>query len=179
MINERSNESRELIFKYIPAYLEPSEDEVKSSAIALFKTIILGKLSLPSRQDWFGRGIASVIIEGLDNQILKEILEAKSENLIDARRYLDEFPGMAPNIEFEEKEGQARYMIGLSNEANQALGSFGQSKMVAEIRIPIKLDQKRFQRYKDIIDENRSYALRKILEMQMIIHRLLKPLRIC
>ena len=165
MINKRSDESRELLFKYIPAYQEPSEDEIKSSARALFKTVILGKLSLPSRQDWFERGIARVIIEGLDNQILDEILEAKSENREDAKSYLDEFPGMTPNIEFEEKDGLARYKIELSNEANRALGSFGSRYLVTEIRIPMKLDREKFLRYKLLIDEHRPYALRKILEI--------------
>ena len=125
MINKRSGESRELLFKYIPAYQEPSEDEIKSSERALFKTIILGRLSLPSSQDWFKRGITRVILEGLDSQILDEILEAKSENREDARSYLDEFPGMTPNIELEETDGQARYTIELSAEANMALGSMG------------------------------------------------------
>jgi len=165
MINKRSDESKELLFKYIPAYQEPSEDEIKSSARALFKTIILEKLSLPSRQDWFKKGIASVILEGLDNQILEEILEAKSENREDARSYLNEFPGMTPNIEFVEKDVQAKYTIELSNEANRALGSFGSRHMVTEIRIPLKLDREMFLRYKVLIEENRSYALRKILEM--------------
>ena len=62
LIRRSPGESRSLLFKYIPNYLEPDQGEISSSARAIFELIVAGKLDLHSKKYWFEKGIKKVTL---------------------------------------------------------------------------------------------------------------------
>jgi hypothetical protein len=60
MIKKSPSEARDLLFKYIPGYREPTQEEILSSEKVLWKTIALG-ITLPSKNDLFKRGIIKAV----------------------------------------------------------------------------------------------------------------------
>lgn len=163
-IKRSPNESRDLLFKYIPSYLEPGQDEISSSTHALFKTIVAGKLDLPTKKCLFEMGIEKVTFIGLDQHTLFEIL--KDDQLrAKAEGYLKDFPDMAPGIQIEKTGRQLIYRINHSEEARKMLKRSIFEDHISEIRVPSKLDREGYQRYKSMLAGNRAYALGKIEEI--------------
>ena len=162
-IRRSPGESRGLLFKYIPSYLEPDHDKISSSAHAVFELIVAGKLDLHSKKYWFEKGIEKVTFVGLDQHTL-EILK---DGLIqaEARNYLKDFPDMAPDIQIEETGRQLIYHINHSDEARKILNKLSLLDRMSEIRVPSRLDRERYLKYRSLIHENGAYAMGKIEEM--------------
>jgi hypothetical protein len=143
IIRKSRSEAKDLLVKYIPGYREPTSDEVASSAKILFKTIILGSLELPSKKELFEKGIIGLVVEGIDQETLNEILEMKTSiDLDNARSYRDEFPDARPEVIFTEEHNWIRARVKWSEDVRMLLGSIDSWKQTAEIRIPRKYDKR-------------------------------------
>ena len=142
LIKKSISEARNLLFEYIPGYREPTKDDIALSTKILYKTIALGALDLPSKNELFERGIIKLVAKGIDLETLNEIIEKRpSVNLDDARSYLDEFPEMRPEVIFTEEHNWIMYNVKWSNDARILLEAIDSWKQMAEISIPRKFDK--------------------------------------
>jgi hypothetical protein len=143
IIRKSRSEAKDLLIKYIPGYRESTDDEIASSAKILFKTIILGALELPNKKELFEKGIIGLVVEGIDQETLTEILEKRTSiDLDNARSYLDEFPDARPEVIFTEEHNWIRYRVKWSEDVRMLLGAIDSWKQTAEIRIPRKYDKR-------------------------------------
>ena len=140
LIKKSPSEARDLLFKYIPGYREPTQEEILSSEKVLWKTIALG-ITLPSKNDLFKRGIIKAVFIGLDHETLNEILakECSSPLFCD---YLNEFPEMKPEITSEENGDKIKCEVKWSDDVKDILHEINSWRETVEISIPLKLDDK-------------------------------------
>ena len=140
LIKKSPSEARDLLFKYIPGYREPTQEEILSSAKVLWKTIVLG-ITLPSKNDLFKRGITKAIFIGLDPETLNDIWakECSSQLCCD---YLNGFPEMKPEITSEENGDKIKYEVKWSDDVKDILHEINSWRETVEIYIPLKLDDK-------------------------------------
>jgi hypothetical protein len=137
IIRKSPSDARDTLFKFIPGYREPTDDEIECSAKTLWKTIVIGAVSIPTRRELYEMGIVRVIIEGIDQKIVEEIVEDRpSISLNEAKSYVDEFPEMKPVvISFRDND---LWIIKLEwrDEAKRALGILDSMKQEARIEVP-------------------------------------------
>ena len=170
LIKERPNEARDLLFKYIPGYREPTEEEISSATNKVLGMVILGawdELSSPNiKKEWFEQGIDKVIIEGIDQASFNELLENKSLiSLDETRSYLEDFPEMKPKISRDREDTQISYKIEWPDDINNLLYSSDHWSQQFEVRVPKRFDQEKYQKYKALLDRNGDYALTRISKM--------------
>jgi hypothetical protein len=142
LIRKSRSEAKDVLIKYLPGYREPTSDEMESSAKTLYKTIVLGALDLPNKKKLFEKGIIGLVVEGIDQETLNEILEKRpSIDLDNARSYLDEFPDARPEVIFTEEHNWIRCHVKWHDETKILLDAIDSWKQTAEIRIPRKYDK--------------------------------------
>jgi DNA-binding transcriptional ArsR family regulator len=135
--------TRTLLFKYIPGYREPTEEEIVSAARVLCKVIVWGSLNLPTKKDFFEKGISKVVVEGIAQEMLNEIMEQKlTISLDDAKKYIIEFPEMKPDITELDGIEKIVYKVNWSNEAKSVLSAINILNCSSRILIPRKFDEK-------------------------------------
>jgi hypothetical protein len=80
---------------------------MESSAKTLYKMIILGALELPNKKELFEKGIIGLVVEGIDQETLTEILEKRTSiDLDNSKSYLAEFPETRPVVIFTEEHNR-------------------------------------------------------------------------
>jgi hypothetical protein len=106
-IKEEPLQARNLLFKYIPEYLEPCEMNQAASRIDLLEMIIAG-LDIPDKESLLNEGIITIETRGLDSDALEAYLNdpASFPSLDRAKAYLAEFPDMKPDIQCQKKGDQ-------------------------------------------------------------------------
>jgi len=140
IVKKPPSEARELLVKYIAGYREPTDDEITSSAEALWMRIVAG-LDLPNKKYWFERGVVTVSVEGIDEKTLNKILVYKSPVMMDeAINYLREFPDMEPKVVVKEEGNLARIKVEWSDDAKRTLYPIDFWKQTLEFKIPRKFD---------------------------------------
>lgn len=94
-----------------------------------------------SKRCWFERCIKKVVIEGVDNETIHELLKNKfSNNLAEYRNYFKDFPEMKPVIAFEEKGYEINYIVNWTDDLKNGLHPICPWKQTAEIVIPLKYE---------------------------------------
>lgn len=141
LIKKTQSEARDLLFKFIPDYREPSDEEVLSSKKSLWRMLVLGGVKLPGKKFWFENGIIKVIVEGVDRETLEENLSHKqTEDFDEAENCLKEFPQLKPMMVVEPKGIEIFYKVDWSEEVKQILCNTGSWRQTTEISIPFNYD---------------------------------------
>jgi len=180
LIKKTPSEAKDALFKFIPRYREPTEDEMASSAKTLFKMLIWSSLNLPSKKGFFEKRVTNVVVEGIDQETLDEILEQKPTiSLDDAKKYIIEFPEMKPDISQVDESNKVIYKVKWSEEAKSALSAIDTWNDVAEIRIPKRYDDREDKfRFSGGSDYDEYYHAKELAEIyvpsQGIIDRLIE-----
>jgi hypothetical protein len=131
------DEAKPILFKYIPGYREPSQEEIARSANDLWKLLVYSCLDLPGKKAWFDKGIIKIVFEGIDQLTFNEFLEnSYSISLEVAREYLDANPDMKPKIIFKEEAGEILYKVEWSEDVKRFLYMIDSWKQTSKIHLP-------------------------------------------
>jgi len=128
-IQETPSFSRELLFKYISGYYEPTEDEIRISLKRIWYTVLLGlELEFPTEEEKNVNKIKKIIIKGLNSYITVEMQEwIRQDNLLlsleKSKEYLKEFPEINPKIQRYFKENNLYITLKWSDYATHLLHS--------------------------------------------------------
>ena len=145
-INKKPNEARDLLLKNIPGYREPTEDEIAISAKVLWKMLTRGSWissDLPTKKEFFEKGVIKVVVEGIDQETLNEILQNKpSVSRDDSNKYFAEFPEMKPIIIEVMAGKQTVYKVHWNDEVKRVLRAIDSWNKTAQIRIPLRFDER-------------------------------------
>ncbi len=168
LIKEDPEEARRLLFKYIPFYREPDQNEISSAASEVWEMIVRGGLSgrLKTKKKLFDMGVAKADIDGIAIETFDMVLSKDPAiALEEAHRYIEEFPEMMPRISETGDGGRLSSKIEWSEDIKKILHSSYQWRGRSEVQVPRRLDEKLYQRYREFIDKNADYALARIGEM--------------
>lgn len=176
LIKEAPEEARRLLFKYIPFYREPDQDEISSAASEVWEMVVWGGLSgqpkikkeqrLKTKKELFDMGVSKAAIDGIAIETFDMIMNKDpSISLKEARRYIEEFPEMKPRISETRDGGRLSSRIEWSEDVKTILHSSYQWRGRSEVQVPKKLDVKLYRRYQEFIDKNTDYALARIGDM--------------
>jgi hypothetical protein len=148
MIKKGPAETKELLYKYIRDYHEPTIEEIAAARNLLLRKIVFASWlenNLPiNKKAFYEKGTYSIVAEGLDSEILDEIL--RNECLVsqeDAKDHLKKYPKMKFSVNFKSKDEILHFKIIWSEEAKEALQGTHPWDQVAVARIPLKLDSLR------------------------------------
>jgi DNA-binding CsgD family transcriptional regulator len=168
-IKEPPQKSRELLLKYIPRYAEPKEEEIHSYSKVLAKIIAYGGLEFSSKKTLYGKGIEHIVVEGLDQETLNEILTGVPEGkLEEARTYLKKFPEMRAKLTHEDRGAIRHYKVKWSYDAVNYLHIYCPKDQIAEASIPRRPrgNLSRYQELRSLVNgEKRRYAIGRIEEL--------------
>lgn len=140
-IKRTPDEAKPLLFKYIPGYREPTEEEIDRSAKDLWMLLVCGCFDLTAKKAWFEDGIVEVLVDGVDGETLNEILEGKpSADFDKAKKYLEEFSQLKPEITETRMGSRIIYRVNWSEEVKRILFAMDLWHQSAEILIPFKYD---------------------------------------
>jgi len=167
LIKEDPDDARRLLFKYIPSYREPDQNEISSAASEVRDMIVWGGLygKFKTKKDWFEMGVSKVVIDGIDQETFNQIANGESSELEEPKRYLKDFPEMGPKITSKKERGRISYKVEWTDDAKNVLHSSYFWRKRFEVQLPIRLDQNLYRRYKEFMDRNGDYALARISEM--------------
>jgi DNA-binding MarR family transcriptional regulator len=176
LIKEAPEEARRLLFKYIPFYREPDQNEISLAASEVWKMIVWGGLSgqpkikkeqrLKTKKELFDMGVSKAAIDGIAIETFDMIMNKDpSIPLEEARRYIEEFPEMKPRITETRDGGRLSSKIEWPEDVKKILHSSYQWRGRSEVQVPRRLDEKLYRRYREFIDKNADYALGRIGEM--------------
>ena len=168
LIKEAPEEARRLLFKYIPLYREPGQNEISSAASEFWEMIVWGGLSgqLKTKKELFDMGVSKAAIDGIAIETF-DMIKSKDPSipLKEARRYIEEFPEMKPRISETRDGGRLSSKIEWPEDVKRILHSSYQWRGRSEVQVPRRLDEKLYRRYREFIDKNADYALGRIGEM--------------
>ena len=168
LIKEAPEEARRLLFRYIPFYREPDQNEISSAASEVWEMVVWGGLSgqLKTKKKLFDMGVSKAVIDGIAIETFDMIMNKDpSIPLEEARRYIEEFPEMKPVISEKSDGGRLSSRIEWPEDVKKILHSSYQWRGRFEVQVPKKLDDKLYRRYREFIDKNADYALARIGEM--------------
>ena len=77
------NHARDLLFKYIPGYREPTVNEIALSSRNLYKTIVWGSIEPLRKSELYEKDIFKLIAKGIDKETLNEILRKQAISLFE------------------------------------------------------------------------------------------------
>jgi hypothetical protein len=148
IIEKTPDEARELLYKHIRGYCEPTSEEIAAARNILFKKIVYGSWlenELPtSKKALYEKGTHIIKADGLDSDTLDEILKnICSVSQEDTENYLKKYPDMKFTVNFKSKDEILHFKIIWSEEAKEALHGTHPWDQVAVARIPLKLDSLR------------------------------------
>jgi DNA-binding MarR family transcriptional regulator len=168
LIKEAPDEARRLLFKYIPFYREPDQDEISSAASEVWEMVVWGGLSGQPKikKKLFDLGVSKAAIDGIAIETFDMVISKDPAiPLEEARRYIEEFPEMKPRISETRDGGRLSSKIEWPEDVKRILHSSYQWRGRSEVQVPKKLDVKLYRRYREFIDKNTDYALARIGEM--------------
>jgi hypothetical protein len=129
LIQETPSRSRDMLFRYIPGYYEPTEDEKETSLKRIWYTICLGlDIKFPTDDEKIANKQLKMTIRGLNHYNSIEMQKwMKQDNIIfsqeKSRDYLREFPEMNPKIQRYFKKNDLYIIIEWSDYAIHLLHS--------------------------------------------------------
>ena len=146
LIRKTPSEARDMLYRYIAGYREPTSEEISSSENRLFKKIALGswlKNDGPTNKKLlYEKGIKLITVEGINNEILEEILAGiDPDPYSDAQNYLKKYPLMESIISKITRDKELHYTLELSADAKQTLRTIEPCNQRAEARIPEKFSE--------------------------------------
>jgi len=168
LIKEAPEEARRLLFKYIPFYREPDQDEISSAASEVWAMVVWGGLSgqLKTKKKLFDMGVSKAAIDGIAIETFDLIISKDPAiPLEEARRYIEEFPEMMPRISETRDGGRLSSRIEWPEDVKKILHSSYQWRGRSEVQVPRRLDEKLYRRYREFTDKNADYAIARIGEM--------------
>ena len=157
-IRKSPAECRDLLFRYITGYREPTEDGITSSSIALQRMIaksawIMEKLPVNKKQ-WFEKGIEKAVISGINKRTYEEIVHNHSNfSLDDARTYFREFPELRSKIISLQEGSTIFYSLEFSEAARDVLHLIQPLEQSTEILVPRKFENPSFGRCENEYEE--------------------------
>jgi hypothetical protein len=145
-MSKTPSEARDILYRYIIGYREPTSEEIRSTEDRLFKKIVLGSWSKNSwpidKKSLYEKGIKRIIIKGISKEILEEILAGVDPHLIgDAQKYLKNYPLMESTSLVASHDTEIHYKLNWSADARQAFRTIEPWNQTAEVRIPEKFDE--------------------------------------
>ena len=146
IIRKTPSEARDMLYKNIAGYREPTSEEISSSENRLFKKIAVGswlKNDGPTnKKSFYENGIKLITVKGINKEILEEILAGiDPDPYNDSRRYLKKYPLMESIISKIPRDKELHYKIEWSADARQTLRTIEPWNQIAEARIPEKFDE--------------------------------------
>jgi len=168
LIKEAPDDARRLLFKYIPFYREPDQNEISSAASEVWNMIVWGGLygKFKTKKNWFETGVTKVAIDGIDQETFDQIMNGEPPVQLDeAIHYLESFPEMGPRIISDKEGARIWYKIEWTDDVKNILHPSYPWRKRFEVLLPRRLDLKLYRRYKNFLDRNSDYALARISEM--------------
>lgn len=142
-IERRPDEARDLLFKYVPGYHEPTEQEMSTSVTTLWEMLVCGVLDLPTKKEWFEKGITKVVVKGVDQTTLNFYFKNRASiNDAESKNYLSEFPDMMPAIDVDQKGKEVTYNVEWKEDTKKILHMIDSWRKTAEIHIPLSFEGK-------------------------------------
>ena len=151
LMKKTPSEARDMLYKFIAGYHEPTSDEIVSSEKLLLKKIVLAfwaKSSLPTdKKSLYERGIRKIIVQGIDKETLEEILAGiESNSYNDAQVYVKKHPSMESTIsplsrDKNQLQDTEHYKTEWSEDARCTLRTIKPWNQTAEALVPWKFDE--------------------------------------
>ena len=126
LIRKTPSEARDILYRYIAGYREPTSEEISSSENRLFKKIAIGswlKNDGPTcKKSLYENGMKLITVEGINEELLKEILAGiDPDPYNDAQSYLKKYPLMESTISMIPHDKELHYKLDWSADARQTL----------------------------------------------------------
>ncbi len=177
-IKETSEKTRELLSKYIPYYLEPTEEEMAKSAEEIQKYLlwtcwINQKLhEINFKKCGLENGVEKLTCSGIDGNSFSNLINKQDMPPIDeVLKYSKSFPEV---VRVDEKiEGSTTHYNFIWSEDVRTIfkilgGKLKPWEEKGQIPLPIKLNKKEYNKYKSWIDRKPDYALDRIKELARV-----------
>lgn len=99
IIKEKPGDARDLLFKYVQDYSEPTEEQIQLSSIKQLEMVCYG-IDLPKKDILLSKGLKSVQAWGINGEFLLNYYNKRDKfgNWSEAEAYLRNFPELAPTI---------------------------------------------------------------------------------
>jgi DNA-binding transcriptional ArsR family regulator len=133
-IGETPSNARDLLFKYIPNYSEPSEYEVRTETEKVWWSLMTYALDWPTHEEILNEGIDEILIVGMDESALKFLLlnrnvinghnrdDCPQENEFINKKYFEENPDMTPKLHRSRNDNRLCLQIFWQNFAKNIFG---------------------------------------------------------
>lgn len=109
-ISETPSITRELLFKFIPNYFEPTENEIQADSKRAWWALMIAVLDFPKPQELIDEGVEELSVKGMDELTFKVLFRSRDEIVENYRKarpvklklfkefYLSGNPNIVPSL---------------------------------------------------------------------------------